>query len=145
MDPCSPPSRSKILVVRKLASLRAWTHGKLLARVAYKLTLTAPLSRHYDLADQVRRAATSIPANIAEGYALATTPQFLRCLRIALGSSTELLTHLELVRDLDLVSSAAVEDARKACDEEISMLVGLIRSVQRRLNDTLPSSRFPLP
>jgi four helix bundle protein len=116
-----------------------------LARAAYKLTLTAPLSRHYDLADQVRRAATSIPANIAEGYALATTPQFLRCLRIALGSSTELLTHLELVRDLDLVSSAAVEDARKACDEEISMLVGLIRSVQRRLKHTPPSSRFPLP
>jgi four helix bundle protein len=117
-------------VVKKLGSLRAWTCGKVLARSAYKLTLTPPLSRHFDLADQVRRAATAIPANIAERYALATTLQFLRCLRIALGSATELLTHLDLVRDLELAPSAAVEEVRRVCDEEISRLVGLIRSLQ---------------
>jgi four helix bundle protein len=118
--------------VKKLASLKVWTRGQVLARAAYELTLTPPLNRHYALADQVRRAATSIPANIGEGYALSTTPQFLRCLRIALGSAVELLTHLDLVRDLNLASPGALEEARRACDEEISMLVGLIRAIERR-------------
>jgi hypothetical protein len=44
----------------------------------------------------------------------------------------ELLTHLDLVRDLNLASPGALEEARRACDEEISMLVGLIRAIERR-------------
>jgi len=131
--------------VRKLASLKAWTCGKALARAAYGLTLTDPLKRHFGLADQVRRAAAAIPANIAEGYALATTPQFLRCLRIALRSATELLTHLELVEDMELAAVVPVEESRRLCDEEISILIGLIRGLQRRTSRTPPSSRFPLP
>jgi len=94
----------KFSPVKRLASLKAWTCGKTVARSAYKLTLDDPLRRHFGLADQIRRAAAAIPANIAEGYALATTPQFVRCLRIALGSATELLTHLELVQDLSLAA-----------------------------------------
>ena len=56
-------------VVRKLDSLEAWRHGRQLSRDAYRLTLATPLSRHFSLADQIRRAAASIPANVAEGYA----------------------------------------------------------------------------
>src|SRR2546422_7737778 len=63
--------------------------------LSYRLTLEPPLSRHYSLSDQIRRAAPSIPANIAEGYGLATRPQFVRCLRIALGSANELRTRSE--------------------------------------------------
>jgi len=70
--------------MHKLSSLEAWTRGRELSRVAYRLTLHGQLARHFGLADQIRRAAASVPANIAEGYALATTPQFIRCLRIAL-------------------------------------------------------------
>ena len=99
----------KFSPVKRLASLKAWTCGKTVARSAYKLTLDDPLRRHFGLADQIRRAAAAIPANIAEGYALATTPQFVRCLRIALGSATELLTHLELVQDLSLAAAQPVE------------------------------------
>jgi four helix bundle protein len=96
--------------VRKLESLQAWTCGREIARTAYRLTLNPPLSRHFSLADQIRRAAAAIPANIAEGYALGTTAQFIRFLRIALGSATELRTHLELVRDLGLAAAEAVEN-----------------------------------
>jgi len=88
--------------MNKLASLEAWNRGRELSRVAYRLTLEGKLSRHFGLADQIRRAAAAVPANIAEGYALATTPQFIRCLRIALGSATELHTHLELAVEMDL-------------------------------------------
>ena len=131
--------------MRKLASLKAWTCGKDLARAAYGLTLKEPLKRHFGLADQVRRAAAAIPANIAEGYALATSAQFLRCLRIALGSATELLTHVELVQAMELAPAGPLEESQRLCDEEISILIGLIRNVQVRASRTLPSSRFPLP
>jgi four helix bundle protein len=96
--------------MQKLASLEAWNQGRRLARVAYRLTLEGKLARHFGLADQIRRAAAAIPANIAEGYALATTPQFIRCLRIALGSATELHTHLELARDMELVGMEQADE-----------------------------------
>src|SRR5438552_7910308 len=131
--------------MHKLSSLEAWTRGRELSRVAYRLTLHGKLARHFGLADQIRRAAAAIPANIAEGYALATTPQFVRCLRIALGSATELLTHLELVQDLSLAAAQPVEQSRRMCDEEIGILIGLIRKLQAGTGRTLPSSRFPLP
>src|SRR5256884_9788942 len=89
-------------MMRRLESLEAWRAARQLAALAYRLTLEPPLSRHFPLVDQIRRAAPSVPANVAEGYGLATRPQFVRCLRIALGSAMELRTHLELVQELEL-------------------------------------------
>src|SRR5437867_6952024 len=60
------------------------------------------------LVDQIRRAAISIPANIAEGYALGSTAQFLRCLKISLGSATELFTHLSLLHALSILPDPEV-------------------------------------
>src|SRR5207244_10015477 len=96
--------------MRRLESLEAWRAARQLAVIAYRLTLEPPLSRHFSLADQIRRAAPSVPANVAEGYGLATRPQFVRCLRIALGSAMELRTHLEIVMDLSLYSVMSVAD-----------------------------------
>src|SRR5213080_3618889 len=64
--------------MKQLASLEAWKCANALARSAYRLTLQAPLSRHFGLSDQIRRAAVSVPANLVEGYALGTTMQFVR-------------------------------------------------------------------
>ena len=141
-----PAERSAHLSrVQKLESLEAWKQGRALARIAYRLTLELPLSRHFALADQIRRAASAIPANIAEGYALSTTPQFIRCLRIALGSATELHTHLELAAELDLVPAEPRKAAIELCDRVIALLIGLVRRLATRSSLTLPSSRFPLP
>ncbi len=129
--------------MRKLDSLEAWTCARLVARAAYRLTLDGPLNRHFGLADQIRRAAASIPANIAEGYALGTTPQFMRFLRIALGSSTELCTHLELVQDLQLASAERVAEALKLANREVGLLIGLIYSLARR--EGLHPSPVPRP
>src|SRR5438132_857986 len=90
--------------MRQLEQLDAWRVAQELAETAYRLTMTSPLDRHFGLMDQIRRAAASIPANMAEGYALSTTEQFIRCLRISLGSAAELRTHLDLVRRLELPS-----------------------------------------
>jgi four helix bundle protein len=103
-----------------------------LAGAGYRLTLEPPLNRHFALADQIRRAAPSIPANIAEGYGLTTKPQFVRCLRIALGSATELRTHLELVKELELSPAKPTAEALQLCDRLIGLIIGLIRSLVGR-------------
>src|SRR5688572_25603978 len=77
-----------LYAMRKLQKLDAWRGAQELARSAYLLTMTPTLRKHFALIDQIRRAAPSVPANIAEGYALGSTPQFVRCLKIALGSAT---------------------------------------------------------
>ena len=126
-------SRSATLAnVRRLESLEAWKVARQLAGAAYRLTLHPPLSRHLALADQIRRAAPSIPANIAEGYSLATKPQFVRCLRIALGSATELRTHLELVQELELSPEKPTAETLKRCDRVIGLIIGVIRSLVGR-------------
>src|SRR5881394_78411 len=107
--------------MRRLESLEAWKAARQLAAMAYRLTLEPPLSRHFPLVDQIRRAAPSVPANVAEGYGLATRPQFVRCLRIALGSAMELRTHLELVAE-----------ALQRCERLIDLIIGLIRSLVAR-------------
>jgi four helix bundle protein len=133
--------------VHKLTSLVAWRKSRELSRSAYRLTLEGKLSKHFGLADQIRRAAAAIPANIAEGYALATTPQFIRCLRIALGSATELSTHLELAAEMDLITQEDAKQAILLCSRVIALLIGLLRRLgSRKVNgSTLPASRFPLP
>ena len=129
--------------MRKLDSLEAWNCGRQVSRAAYKLTLKSPLSRHFGLSDQIRRASASIPANIAEGYALGTTRQFIRFLRISLGSATELSTHLELAKDLELGSPPEIDAALQLCNREIGLLIGLVFSLGRRERTTPPPSRIP--
>jgi four helix bundle protein len=90
-----------------------------------------PLSRHFGIADQIRRAAVSIPANIAEGYALGTTRQLMRCLRIAHGSAAELLCHLRIARDLGLGAAGETEAALTLCDRVIALLIGTLRGLSR--------------
>ncbi|MGH7644047.1 MAG: four helix bundle protein [Gemmatimonadales bacterium] len=131
--------------MQKLKSLEAWNQGRILARLAYELTLEPPLSRHFRLADQIRGSAPAIPAHIAEGYALATTPQFIRCLRIALGSAMELSTQLELVEQFHLAPADRAGDAVKLCNRVIALLIGLIRRLAAKGGRTLPASPFPLP
>ena len=118
--------------VRKLARLDAWNVAQDVAHRAYLLTLDSRLSKHFALIDQIRRAALSVPANIAEGYSLGTTPQFLRGPKIALGSNTELYSHLTVLRKLALVSSDDVVPALELCNRSIAIIIGLIRKLSTR-------------
>src|ERR1051326_5206813 len=94
-----------------------------------RLTLAPPLSKHFALIDQVRRAALSVPANIAEGYSLGTTPQFVRGLKIALGSNTELYSHLTVLERLNLLPGDDVRAVIALCTRVIAIIIGLIRKL----------------
>jgi four helix bundle protein len=108
-----------------------------LALQIYRMTRRFPTEEKYGLTDQLRRAAVSIPSNIAEGYRRYTHTDYVRFLRIAFGSCGELDTQLDLCRDLDLIEST--DHARlSALSSDVSkMLHRLIKS----LNETGIGSR----
>jgi four helix bundle protein len=81
-----------------------------------------PLDERFALTSQIRRAATSVPANIAEGFGRWNSRDFARFLAIASGSLRELETHLVIVRRLGLVPGAKVDEVLPLCDELAKML-----------------------
>ena len=118
--------------MHRLENLKVWKAANTLARMAYRQTMAAPLDRHFGLADQIRRAGVSIPANLAEGYGLGTTPQLIRHVRIALASAYELRVHLEVARDMHLTSAKATESSLSLTNEVVRMLIGMLKGLQRR-------------
>ncbi len=119
--------------MKSIESLDAWKVSFDTAESVYRLTLIRPMSNHYSLADQMRRAAASIPANVAEGYGLGTRAQLVRHLRIALGSAAELNSHLTLAANLGLLAEESTLDAKKDLDRTTSLLIGLLRSLGARV------------
>jgi len=81
-------------------NLKVWQKSHRLVLSLYKATAKFPKEEQYGLTSQIRRAAASIPANIAEGSARGGDPEFARFLYISQASATELDYHLLLARDL---------------------------------------------
>lgn len=95
--------------MRDFRNLEIWKAGIVLVKQIYNLTKGFPSSELYGLTNQMRRAAVSLPSNIAEGASRKTNPDFARFLEIALGSSFELETQLILSRELDYLKPEAFE------------------------------------
>ncbi|WP_345460904.1 four helix bundle protein [Deinococcus carri] len=92
---------------RKVASLEVWQEGMALVEGVYRLTSMWPKAEIYGLTSQARRAAVSIPANLAEGVGRGSPAEMARFTRIALGSAYELHTLLALSERLALAEAAA--------------------------------------
>ena len=82
--------------VQSYRDLRVWREAMLLAEMCYRHTRHFPKEELFGLTAQIRRAAASIPANIAEGYGREQTKSYMQFLRIAQGSCKEVETHLIL-------------------------------------------------
>jgi four helix bundle protein len=80
--------------------LIVWQRAMELVREVYRMTEGFPRQETYGLTSQMRRAATSIPSNIAEGYARKGRAEYLQFLNIASGSAAELETRIVMARDL---------------------------------------------
>jgi four helix bundle protein len=89
--------------VSSYQDLVVWQKGMDLAVLCYRLTRPFPAEERYGMTSQIRRAATSIPANIAEGWGRGTTAEYIHFLRIAQGSIKELETLLLLCQRVDLL------------------------------------------
>lgn len=92
--------------------LEIWQEGIEIVKAVYALTARFPASEMYGMTSQVRRAAVSIPANIAEGVGRGSHREAARFAQIALGSLYELDTLLRLGRDLQFAEAEAVEQVR---------------------------------
>jgi four helix bundle protein len=113
--------------------LDAWKVAMVLVEQTYTLSALFPAAERYGLCSQMRRASVSIPSNIAEGQSRGTARNCLHFVRIALGSSAELDTQLELARRLRFVSHDAARELQSSIDRVRQLLYGLRREQLRRL------------
>lgn len=111
--------------------LQVWQRSMSLARIVYKLTALLPKSETYGLIDQMRRAAVSVPSNIAEGHGRLTDKSFALFLSQGLGSLNELETQLELSVQLDFIQKSECSNIKQEIDELARMLRALLATVQR--------------
>jgi four helix bundle protein len=111
--------------------LKVWQDAMVLAEACYRETRAFPREEMFGLTAPIRRAATSIAANIAEGHGRETGGAFVRFLRIAQGSLKELETHIILSSRLGFVSAAAADSLLGRGEEIGKMLRALIRAVQK--------------
>lgn len=107
-------------------SLLVWQKALALAVAVYRLSKSKPYAREYALADQMRRAAISIPSNVAEGDERDTDKDAIRFFYIAKGSVAELRTQLDLAKQLGLLSDSEFELLDAQSEEIARMLRGLI-------------------
>src|SRR5262245_16884166 len=109
--------------------LVVWQKSIALTVKIYATTRGFPAEERFGISSQMRRAATSIPANIAEGQARNTTGEFLQSLGIARGSLAELETFLTLSERLAFLTKSDCESLLKDCTEINKMLHALMKSL----------------
>jgi len=116
--------------MRDFKTLKVWDCAHQLALSVYEVTVRFPKEELYGLTSQMRRAGSSIPANIAEGCGRSGNGDLHRFLDIAMGYAAELSYFLLLSRDLAFVSAESYRHLNSQTDEVQRMLGSLIRKVQ---------------
>ncbi|HEY8697708.1 MAG TPA: four helix bundle protein [Rhizomicrobium sp.] len=110
--------------------LKVWQAAMTLAEACYTHTKGFPREEMFGLTSQIRRAAISIAANIAEGYGRDQTGSYVQFLKTSQGSLKELETHLILAQRVQIADGGKTEALLHQCDEVGRMLRALIRSLQ---------------
>ena len=116
----------------KFQDLKVWQRAKDLAVYVYRLSSEGAFLKDYGLRDQMRRAAVSIPSNIAEGDELGSEKQAVRYFYIAKGSSAELLTQAIIASEVGYLSREDFVHIESECQGISSMLTRLIQARSRR-------------
>ena len=111
--------------------LIVWQKARALAVSVYQVAGCGALSRDYGLCDQMRRSAVSVPSNIAEGDERGSDKESVRYFCIAKGSLAELLTQLEIAREVGYLTSSEADAMSERCVEVGKMLGGLIKARRR--------------
>jgi four helix bundle protein len=114
---------------RNHRSLKAWQESLVLVQNVYEATRMFPKEELFGLTSQMRRAAVSVPANIAEEAARAGTKELLQFLSIAAASLSELDTHVEIALRLGYLAD---EKLQQEVDDVSGLLMGLTASLKRQ-------------
>ena len=117
------------MTVRHYRELEVWKLGMRLAHLAYDCTELFPSIERYVLLPQIRRAALSVPANIAEGHGRAHTGEFLNFLSISRGSLQELETYLIFANERQYLTGAPFEGPMEVADHVSRKLTRLRQAI----------------
>ncbi|MCS7263960.1 MAG: four helix bundle protein [Armatimonadetes bacterium] len=113
-------------IAKRFEDLEVWQEARELVRKIYALTGTMQFNRDNILRDQMRRAAISVMANIAEGFGRKTNRDFAKFLTQARGSASELQSHLYFALDQDYIEEKTFQQIYEKCDHISRMLQRLI-------------------
>ena len=119
-------------MLKNYKELKVWQKSYHLCLKVYKETQKFSKNEVYGLTSQMRRAALSIPSNIAEGYGRKTTREYLRFLSIAYGSICELETQILLCGDLGYLSQESLMELQRDIGEVERMLKALIKALENK-------------
>ena len=122
--------------MKDFKELRVWQKAHAFALEIYQVTRGFPRDEIYGLTSQIRRAALSVGANIAEGCGRRSDGEFARFLQIARGSASELEYHLLVARDLKLLTQDAYHNFEKKLVEVQRMLTSLVASITEKSEKT---------
>jgi four helix bundle protein len=122
--------------MRNYRELEVWDKSHKLTIELYKRSRTFPKEELYGLTSQLRRAAVSIGANLAEGCGRTTGAELARFVRIAMGSASELDYHLLLCREFDFITAAEYERHSRELVRVRKMLFGLLKSIEDQAEAT---------
>lgn len=112
--------------------LEVWRDAMDLVEAIYRFSSQFPDSERFGLVSQIRRAAVSVPANVAEGAARRSTPEYLRFLSIARGSLSEVDTHVQIAERLRLASpNEALSDLIDRCFAKLTALMNALERPDR--------------
>ncbi len=116
--------------MRDFRRLQVWEKAHQLTLAVYQLTAGFPRDEVFGLTSQIRRASSSIPANIAEGCGREGDAEFKRFLQIAMGSASELEYHLLLAHDLGYIDHENYSRLEQNVTEVKRMLTGFIQRLK---------------
>lgn len=108
--------------------LEVWKRAIKLAKKVFEITRQFPKEEQFGLTSQIRRAATSVGLNIAEGSARGTKKEFQYFLRIAKGSLGELTTGMAIAREFEYLDNVIFKDVYRESDEIARMISGLSKN-----------------
>lgn len=115
--------------------LKIWMESMQLVTEIYKITINFPKEEIYGLTSQIRRAAVSIPSNIAEGAGRKNIKEFRQFLYIALGSLSELETQLLISKNIGYLNNNTYEELSAKNMQIIAMMTSFINHLNRKLNN----------
>lgn len=122
-------------MVKNYTDLIVWQKSMDLVVEVYSLTKLLPEEERFGLVSQMRRAAVSIPSNIAEGHTRSSKKDFLRFLSIARGSKSELQTQLLICEKVNLLSRKDTQRSLMLCSEVSKMLTSLVSTLSNGITD----------
>jgi four helix bundle protein len=128
--------------IERFEDIEAWKNARELTRTLYEVTSKGALARDFGLRDQIRRAAASIMANIAEGFERGGNREFVQFLATAKGSAGEVRSHLYVALDAQLIPAEQFRQLVSQAEEISRLLSGFISYLR---HSELRGNKFKTP